>query len=793
MVAHRPPATPGYGARVLLLSLVALPLVVGCQGCRKDDVAQEGKRPAVEPLSGQIPQGLPGEDGTVATPLKPGHWMGISQAWQSNSEDLRGEVEYRVAVSDGPLKANPSDSSRFTFRRPASLPQGQMKQVESRLLVPFTAGGTQRKVEIGAEFQGKGAAQGAVKIGLPVMAPHEYFFVVLSNRPDDFRWLLAHDWVAPPRGLQNRPDQNQQRDYRLVFPVGANGVRLPDTIFEWTPIAYVLWDDVAPEQLTVDQRRALRDWVHWGGQILFNGPAAATAVQQHEELVSLLPLTDVRSEGIESQRLVTLVENWSLASDRTRATTVGLLSDNTERVGIRGDRVAAAKTLANSGELVIWSRIGRGTVCMTGFDLAAPWFSRWESAQSFFNGPLMHRSKRIYQNRDGVLQLGFQDEPGPPRSDAAKVTSLRILSRDTVFSPMEDTYRPGSSIAAWTEGSDVAKSSLQVLREQAGVEIPDLRFVVTSLMVYLAFLVPINYAVFALVRRPEWAWIAVPVIGCVGAAVIARAARLDIGFARSQTAINLLEVQAGYPRGHLTRFVGIYNSLSSTYELKFSNREAVAVPLANDSQASSDPGYAAATFRHAFKANEVALSGLQVPSNQTATVHAEQIMSLPGDVNWLTDDPSQEGAVVPRGSVRNSTGLALFDAIVVFRDDRGELYFDSIGLLESGQTRVVKLAPGQPNPIGSLPMGCEALLNPLAAGKDLVAGEMRLVGRIEQPLGGLEVQPVLSQSLEQTVIVVNLQYAVRPEPSLDVNLRHDIPIDELFEDDSATDEQTVDE
>jgi hypothetical protein len=367
------------------------------------------------------------------------------------------------------------------------------------------------------------------------------------------------------------------------------------------------------------------------------------------------------------------------------------------------------------------------------------------------------------------------------------------MSRDTIFSPTEDPYRPGSSIAAWTEGSDVAKNALQVLREQAGVEIPDLRFVVTALLVYLAFLVPINYAVFALLRRPEWAWIAVPVIGCVGAAVIARAARLDIGFARSQTAINLLEVQAGYPRGHLSRFVGLYNSLSSTYELKFSNREAVAVPLANDSMGSSDSGYASATFRHAFKANEVALAGLQVPSNQTATVHAEQVISLPGDVVWLMDEVAGEDTSFPRGSVRNSSGLAIFDAIVVHRNDRGELYFDSIGLLESGQTRVIRLSPGQPNPFSSLPMGCDLLLNPLAAGRDLVAGEMRLVGRIEQALGGLELQPPLSQTLEQTVIVVNLKHASRPEPALDGNLRHEIPLDDLIEEGSAVDELPVEE
>ena len=74
----------------------------------------------------------------------------------------------------------------------------------------------------------------------------------------------------------------------------------------------------------------------------------------------------------------------------------------------------------------------------------------------------------------------------------------------------------------------------------------------------------------------EFAWLAVPFIAIGGAIWVAREARLDIGFARSQTEVGLLEVQTGCDRAHLTRVTAIYNSLSSTYDIAFDTPEAAA-------------------------------------------------------------------------------------------------------------------------------------------------------------------------------------------------------------------------
>ena len=57
----------------------------------------------------------------------------------------------------------------------------------------------------------------------------------------------------------------------------------------------------------------------------------------------------------------------------------------------------------------------------------------------------------------------------------------------------------------------------------AGISIPSRKFVVYVLSVCLVVLVPINWLVFRLMGRVEWAWVAAPIIAIVGAVADASA------------------------------------------------------------------------------------------------------------------------------------------------------------------------------------------------------------------------------------------------------------------------------
>ena len=102
------------------------------------------------------------------------------------------------------------------------------------------------------------------------------------------------------------------------------------------------------------------------------------------------------------------------------------------------------------------------------------------------------------------------------------------------------------------------------------------------LALYLIVLVPVNWVVFRLLGRVEWAWIATPIIALGGMVMVVKLAQLDIGFARSQTELAVLEMQAGYPRGHLTRYTALYTSLSTTYDANSQDRTTLVLPFPSE-------------------------------------------------------------------------------------------------------------------------------------------------------------------------------------------------------------------
>ena len=99
----------------------------------------------------------------------------------------------------------------------------------------------------------------------------------------------------------------------------------------------------------------------------------------------------------------------------------------------------------------------------------------------------------------------------------------------------------------------------------AGIDPPSPGFVLKLLTVYVLVLVPLNWVLFRLIGKVEWAWIAAPIIAVGGAFAVVKMATLDIGFVRSQTQLALLELHGDYPRGHLTEYSAMYTSLSTRY------------------------------------------------------------------------------------------------------------------------------------------------------------------------------------------------------------------------------------
>ena len=184
--------------------------------------------------------------------------------------------------------------------------------------------------------------------------------------------------------------------------------------------------------------------------------------------------------------------------------------------------------------------------------------------------------------------MGSQRQP----AETLLTSRLRYFSRDARRTSDAAARRPLSpdvggygydrlgGVAGWNDFSDCSRVAHQGLTQAAGIEVPNRQFVFWTLGLYLLVLVPANWALFRALGRVEWAWLAVPVIALTGTWFVVRMAQLDIGFARSRSEIAVLETQPGYRRAHLTRYIGLYTSLSTRYTLSFANDSALSLPLA---------------------------------------------------------------------------------------------------------------------------------------------------------------------------------------------------------------------
>jgi hypothetical protein len=221
------------------------------------------------------------------------------------------------------------------------------------------------------------------------------------------------------------------------------------------------------------------------------------------------------------------------------------------------------------------------------------------------------------------------------RASRPTLEDLAPVGDDTHF--LGYPFRPKSGMAAWNDQSGASDASREALKVAAGISIPKGEFVLKVLAVYLIVLAPVNWAFFRMMGRVEWAWVAAPIMAIIGAVAVVRLAQLDIGFARSVTEIGVVEAQGDYSRAHITRYTALYTSLSSSYDLVFDDASSLAQPF------SSNPDFVLgphdATYTVSLRRDkELRLSGFQVASNSTQTVHCEQMADLGGAFRLTGDD-----------------------------------------------------------------------------------------------------------------------------------------------------------
>jgi hypothetical protein len=321
--------------------------------------------------------------------------------------------------------------------------------------------------------------------------------------------------------------------------------------------------------------------------------------------------------------------------------------------------------------------------------------------------------------------------------------------------------------AGWSDDNPLAGAARTALGEASGIKIPEVGFVAMMLAVYLGVLVVANYGVFRALGRVEWAWAAAPVIAIAGSLAVIKLAQLDIGFARSQTEVAVLECYPNHPRAHLTRYTGLYSSLSSTYELSYSTSAAAAIPFPSQHDGKNKTLIGRVALSQDDQ--ETKLAGFQVMSNSSSMIHSEQMLELGGPITYKPIGQSGAG-------IGNRTKFDLEDAVLFRKNGNGTLQWLWLGNIRhtsggsdgvwksSADGKLVELfsehwkkydvaAVSNLSP-SQVAIPLKTMLTTLAADKSLHANEVRMIALIPKQLDGLTVSPAAAQSDRSMTIVV---------------------------------------
>jgi len=770
----------------LFLFILWLPFVVGCEGCRSstdpDDDDKQDQAP-LEDFTAKLPSAFPADLNPLSGGIKPGHWLSASQPLKSNKIDARGELLSHALVSGENFQSGISKSQegRIPTLRPVVLPKGQLRRFDYRMLAPVPPSLDEKKSFLSSRFvsSGRSVFYDTGRQPFNVLAGKEFFFVVLTTRPERFAKFQVATWVEPPRDKYRF--QNFDANYQIVIPPVDDVLPISETMLDWTGTSVLFWDDLSADALTPNQQLAIADWIRFGGQLIVNGAIASDAIAA-TQLANVLPLRPTGNIELDPNAAIELLRGHSVPDDPSTEKQISLVSDLSARLAVDGIAAADATDVSDTGNLVLERMVGRGHVVQARFDLTSDWLSNWESYDSFVNGAILRRPRRSYVKPDenSALQQTYPGQDFGP-DDPTLNTQFRIAARDAIL-PIKVKTTPQnpntsttpaatrsalasrhdgltrinsqSGVSGWTDNSDAISICRQILRDESGIDIPDSSLVIRALGLYLLILVPINYLIFRIMGRLEFAWLAVPLIAIGGAIWVARAARLDIGFARSQTQVAMLELQPNYRRGHLSRVVAIYNSLSSSYDIEFNSTDSSAAPIGDVSG-----GVESAVFKTGFAEGPI-LAGLAVGSNQVRMLHAEQIIDMGGEIK-LTDE----------GKLINGTSYSLLDTYVIEKSDSGETRISFIGPCDSGSTTTLRRKQIDTVSVaGDLPMQTGRFLRRLASPAAMHNGTSRLVARIDNSMPGMTITPEASQAVSQTVVLAHLKHRQKRPAEVDENL-----------------------
>ena len=444
------------GPHCITLALFAAVLLCtpGCKGCRDDDPQSQAakkqekdkekkkkkkKRFEIGPLRPLVDaEVLPKEEDMARGPsaglqsnkskarrrpwVKPGHWTGTTQKMLFNREDFVGQSVMAAADMRGDPIPLPHTGFTMESVRPVALAKGRTKLVESALLVPNHSG----SLQVRASLQSRGAFNAKIthQTDLRKMPSYQYHILVLASEPSRYAFLKVFDSVRAPweEDMAQTPDAH----YRVVMADTADRIPIASSLLTWTSVAYVVWDEVDPTVLTVDQRDCLMDWLHWGGRLIINGPDSLDSLGG-SFLEPYLPCVQDGSREVTEADLADLNAKWN---SRKWGKTVESISIKEPWSVLKLRARDPGLEVPSTSGLFYERHVGRGSILVSAVQLAQRDLLNWKGYDGFLNGLILRRPARRFEPGPHIgLRVRWEDQD-KGRLDARYTTGLRLASRD---------------------------------------------------------------------------------------------------------------------------------------------------------------------------------------------------------------------------------------------------------------------------------------------------------------------------------------------------------------------------
>ena len=741
--------------------------------------------------------------------VKANHWSTISLELRANYSDYAGLLQ----TAPVRLAGLPQE---IIYRRDARLAKTQRSRLSQQVMLPLIP--KDLNLEL---IQPNGIRPDELwQATLRVLEPNQMLLLFLTKDPSDVYAGWNRYQALYPHNVERGDVQelDRRKYYRLVLPLDLEKPPLSSHPLCWTTISHVVWDGMAPDTLNPSQQQALLDWLHWGGQLILMGGAGPSLSSLKDSFLSpylpadltgenaLLtrddlkflsnayppPLIPMMNEGDDEKSIYETTPGRRLG-ELYRAP-VPIIPPPDRPVFLSGLKPlpgAVSFSLDPSSKRLIGveSRVGRGRVLMLGFSLTDPTIASWPGLDTFIRRVVLRRPEEALASREP----GTARRPGAARYSGLPgpdLSWLRYLSRDIVIpepkngpkwpapapeptppkrppsavsevsvSPDDETYiAPAGSVAAWSDNASLPRLSRAMLEEASGIKIPSAGFVLKVVIAYILALVPLNWLICRyLLRRRELAWVSVPILAFAFAIGVERAAAYDMGYNSACDEFDVLETYGGYSRAHVSRFVSLYSTGRTRYNISFPNDPtALALPLDNgrslrgeDIVTSTWQSYPVPT-----------LEGFLVQPRSLAMFRAEQMISLAGRISLKSDNGVR--------TIVNQSGLALQDAVLVDLSAPANIRETYLGAIASdGEVEIKEVPRDPPAQTAAETLRPERFLQAFREAYEARPenrGELRLVAWTPSPLPGQKVEPAVDRHRGFTAVVVHLKLGDPPSP-----------------------------